>query len=120
MEKPKYLKIGTKPEDFPTLTYAEIKYNEGLQKMEEYYQWYIKEYCVKKEDCEELLELVEDFVCQGCSMDKEGRVFDSMALSTYAYALRLLARFGKVKIIREYGDRVIAKRMGEENNGEVK
>ena len=50
MKKPKYLKIGTKPEDFPTLTYAEIKYNEGLQKMEEYYQWYIKEYCVRKED----------------------------------------------------------------------
>jgi len=69
---------------------------------------------VDKEIFEELLELVEDFVYQDCYIDKEGGIFDSMALSTYAYALRLLARLGRVKIIREYGDRVIAKKIGKE------
>ena len=59
---------------------------------------------VNREIFEELLELVEDFVYQDCFVDREGGVFDSMALSTYAYALRLLARLGRVKIIREYGE----------------
>lgn len=58
----------------------------------------------------DMLDLIEDLTIQGCSIDAEGLV-DSMALSTYAESLRLLAEKGRYEIVAEYGRRVIAKRV---------
>lgn len=61
-------------------------------------------------EVQSLLDLIEDLTIQGCSVDEGGTV-DSMALSTYAEALRLLAEKGRYEIVSEHGRRVIAKRV---------
>lgn len=57
---------------------------------------------------EELLDVLEDVLCQACGTDKEDEL-DSMALTSYARGLRLLAKYKKIKITSEYGKSVIAK-----------
>lgn len=61
------------------------------------------------------LELICDLVAQGCTCTENGKtILDSMAISTYADALRYLAEKGIVKIIDEHGRRVIAEwKIGE-------
>ncbi len=62
-----------------------------------------------REELDSVIELVDEVVHQACWMEKEQR-YDSMAISTYADALRFLEAVGVVEIISETGDRVIAKR----------
>ena len=59
------------------------------------------------ESKEELLEVIMDMVNQHCQ--RSDGTLDSMALTDNAYAMRLLAKHGKLKIISEYGRRVIGK-----------
>ena len=47
---------------------------------------------------QELLDMLVDVVWQACSYDGE---LDSMGISTYADALRLLARCGRVAVVLE-------------------
>ena len=55
----------------------------------------------------ELLEFVEEAVIQACLDDKD--IVDSMAISTWAEGIRLLAAHGRAEIIEEHGRRVIAR-----------
>ena len=57
---------------------------------------------------EELLEALEDMVRQHCPEDEDGLI-DSMALSTHAEAMRLLARTGRLTIESEHGRRVLGR-----------
>lgn len=52
-----------------------------------------------------LLEVLEDVIWQACYADDH---FDSMALTAYADAIRLLAAYGRVVITKDVGRRVIA------------
>lgn len=56
----------------------------------------------------ELLNALEDMVNQACGISHSDAL-DSMALTAYANAMRLLAEYGRIKIKREYGRRVIGK-----------
>ena len=58
---------------------------------------------------QELLEALEDVVHQACWFEppQGGGYLDSSALSSYACAMRLLAEYGRIKIDRESGRRVI-------------
>lgn len=64
----------------------------------------------------ELLEFVESAVVQGC-YGSDG-LLDSMAISTWAEGIRLLAAHGRAEIIEEHGRRVIARLITEDNDGE--
>lgn len=69
---------------------------------------------LNKKDYEEIMEFFCDAVNQGCHCEGPDsslpkRILDSRALSSYAGALRLLARLGYVEIIEETGRRIIAK-----------
>jgi hypothetical protein len=64
----------------------------------------------------EVLEALEDVVNQACGADGH---LDSMALSAYAAALRLLARLGRVTIRSEAGRRVIGEWVKEATNGQA-
>ena len=55
------------------------------------------------DECEELL---LEVVCQACMLPD--RTLDSMALRSYADAIRYLEKKGKVKILKDAGRRVIA------------
>jgi hypothetical protein len=60
---------------------------------------------------EPLIDIIEDLVKQACWLPAEldrPAMLDSMALSTYANAIRFLANEGRVTITHEYGRRVIA------------
>jgi hypothetical protein len=60
---------------------------------------------------DECVDIIEDLVNQDCLLPAEGdrpAMLDSMALSTYADAIRFLAKEGRVQITHEYGRRVIA------------
>lgn len=52
------------------------------------------------------LELLCDVVNQAC-LQSDGKTLDSMALSSYADALRFLMKKDKVKIRTDWGRRVI-------------
>lgn len=54
----------------------------------------------------ELLDALEDVVNQACLFDD---ILDSGALTANANAMRLLADYGRIKIKRECGRRVIGK-----------
>lgn len=58
---------------------------------------------------EELIEALDDMVnqhCQvSCSNEEKKITLDSMALTSNADAMRLLAKLGKIKIIKEYSSR---------------
>ena len=56
----------------------------------------------------ELLSALADMVNQHCSVPDSANL-DSCALSANAYAMRILAKHGKLKILNEYGRRVIGK-----------
>ena len=60
----------------------------------------------------ECLDILEDVIVQCCTdesvKDASTPRLDSMALSSYADALRFLAKHGRVTIVSEYGKRVIA------------
>ena len=56
----------------------------------------------------ELLNALEDVLAQAC-LDDEGLFFDSMALSSYADGLHVLAKYGRIEITKEMGRRVIAR-----------
>jgi hypothetical protein len=64
------------------------------------------------EDFKEALSFVQDMVAQSCHCQhgevKEG-TYHSMCLSTYADAMRLLARHGRFKIMVDRGPRVIGR-----------
>jgi hypothetical protein len=62
---------------------------------------------IRREAQSELLEFVESALVQACYT--EDGLLDSMALSTWAEGLRLLAEHGRVEIIEEHGRRVIAR-----------
>ena len=62
----------------------------------------------KNAEIEDLLETISDFVDQNCLIENNPAKWDSMAISTNAYAMRLLAKKKKMKIISECGKRVIA------------
>lgn len=66
-------------------------------------------FCVFEAERIELLDAVEDAVLQSCATELEG-VFDSMAISSLADAMRLLAKHGRLVIETEVGRRVIARR----------
>ena len=55
----------------------------------------------------DLLDMLADVIGQACYRD--GGLLDSMAISAYADALRLLAEYGRVEIIKDVGRRVIAR-----------
>lgn len=60
---------------------------------------------------EPLIDIIEDLVQQACWLPAEGdrpAMLDSMALSTYANAIRFLANEGRCTITHEVGRRVIA------------
>lgn len=65
----------------------------------------------------DLLEYVESAVTQGC-YGPDG-LLDSMALSTWAEGIRLLAAHGRAEIIEEHGRRVIARLIPEVQDGGV-
>ena len=60
------------------------------------------------EKIEEILDVLEDMAYQHC-WNEQNNEFDSFAISSNASTLRLLAKYGKIRIIKEYGKRVIAK-----------
>lgn len=59
-----------------------------------------------------LLDALEDMVAQHCAVGpfrtREGIDYDSMALSANAEAIRLLAAFGRLRVVEESGWRVLA------------
>lgn len=73
---------------------------------------------IPQDDFDLLLDTLIDVVNQACYCklepgasyysDKHGYVLDSMALSANAHAMRLLAKYNKLKILDEYGRRIIA------------
>lgn len=65
----------------------------------------------------ELLEYVESAVTQAC-YGSDG-MLDSMAISTWAEGIRLLAAHGRVVITEEYGRRVIARLVEEDGEDDV-
>lgn len=57
----------------------------------------------------ELLDALQDCIAQACSLtDSDGVEYDSMALSAYADGLRILSKYGRVRITNDVGRRVIA------------
>lgn len=71
-------------------------------------------------DLSDVLEALTDMVSQHCigweeqKKDLYDREYDSMALSANADAMMVLAEHGKLKIVHEYGRRVIGKWVKEE------
>lgn len=73
---------------------------------------------IPQEDFDLLLETLIDVVNQACYCkikpgesyysDKHDYILDSMALSSNAHAMRLLAKYNKLKILDEYGRRIIS------------
>jgi hypothetical protein len=67
-----------------------------------------------EEEANELLEALMDMVGQHCDERDEGGRLSSACISANAFALRTLAKHGKVKIIHEYGRGVVAEWVQEE------
>jgi len=72
-------------------------------------------------ELKECREILYNVIHQACwySNSSDTGILDSMALSYYGDAIRYLAKHGYVKIISEYGRRVIAKEI-DENEREKK
>ena len=60
---------------------------------------------------ESVLDCLEDMVNQHCSVDEDNKevTLNSMCLTANAEAMRLLARYGRIIITKEYGRAIIAK-----------
>ena len=57
----------------------------------------------------ELLEVLDDVISQACYVSNDnGYYLDSMALSSYAWGMRILAEYGCIEITSELGRRVIS------------
>ena len=58
----------------------------------------------------ELLEVLEDVITQACYVQEANCViFESMAISSYAWGMQTLAEYGIFEIVSESGRRIIAK-----------
>ena len=68
---------------------------------------------------EELLDVLEWTLWQACGPRRkdDAQEMDSMALSSYADGIRLLAAYGRVTITEEAGRRVIAVGMDADTGG---
>ena len=53
----------------------------------------------------EILDALQEVIEQACT-DSDGKL-DSMALTSYAYGMRVLEKHGRIKIESEFGRRVI-------------
>lgn len=72
-------------------------------------EWSTGEYVQYKDHQETyggLLDILHDVIKTACT-DTDDKL-DSMAMTSYAEAMRLLAEHGRIKIKSEYGRRVIA------------
>lgn len=68
------------------------------------------------EEREQLIELLLDVISAACTVKcEDGFVLDSMEISSYADAIIMLNKLGKVEITYQKNDRVIAK-LKEKNN----
>jgi hypothetical protein len=56
-----------------------------------------------------LISFLEDAIIDACYYEPDTGLLDSMCISSYAEALRYLAKEGRVEIIQDRGRRVIAK-----------
>lgn len=66
---------------------------------------------------EQAIGLVEELTYAACSRSENGKtILDSMAVSVYAEAIDFLAGCGKVRITGDYGRRVIAEPIRDEDN----
>jgi hypothetical protein len=63
----------------------------------------------KDDQIANLVDVLFETISQACEIENGG-LFDSMALSAYASAMRLLADYGKMEIVEEAGRRVVARR----------
>lgn len=62
-----------------------------------------------KEEYNDLLGMLHDVIVHTCSYALDGKnVVDSQAIGIYNDAIRLLASHGRIKIVNQYGRRVIA------------
>lgn len=71
-------------------------------------------------EIDELLNALEDTIAQACWIENvpgSEAQLDSMALSSYATAMRLLAHYGRIVILHQYGRRVIARWTTDEERG---
>lgn len=66
----------------------------------------------------QLLDALEDVINQACT-DSDGEL-DSMALTAYADAMRLLADYGRIEVTADRGRRVIAVRQSAGGSGETR
>lgn len=55
---------------------------------------------------DDILDALEDVITQACS---RGETVDSMSFTSYAYAMRLLSRYGRLKVDSDLGRRVIGR-----------
>lgn len=62
------------------------------------------------------LDALEDVIQQACYSPRQGGVYDSLALSAYADAIRLLAKHGRLVIIADSNRRAIAVRPTKESD----
>ena len=60
-----------------------------------------------QEEIDRLVATLADVLGEACG--EPGGTLGSQAISSYAAGLRLLAEYGKVEIVSEYGRRVIVK-----------
>ena len=67
---------------------------------------------VQKND--ELLDALQEMVAQHCESTEAQCTLDSCAISSNADAMRILAKYGRLKIEREFGRRVIGRLMGRD------
>lgn len=66
---------------------------------------------------EQAISLVEELTHAACSRSENGKtILDSMAVRVYAEAIDFLAGCGKVRITGDYGRRVIAEPIRDEDN----
>ena len=84
------------------------KYIEYQRKIKEEFEKHLNREELENISKEELVETLYWAMYQACYYAEEGYA-DSLALSAYADALRLLARLGLFEIESEYGRRVIGK-----------
>ena len=88
-------------------------YTEPNQDKDSQYISLISEQYVSLSDFNECLNILEEVVAQGC-LDDKGEKFDSMALYSYADAIRYLAKQDRLVIVSDVGKRVIAKTIKKE------
>ena len=71
---------------------------------------------VEYEQVKWLLDLIFDLVVQ-CCYDDEKDVLDSCCVTTYAEAIRLLAKYGYVEIVKDVNYRCVEAKIKGERDG---